>query len=1192
MRIKNIKVSGFKSFCHPVNLQFKQHGITIVVGPNGCGKSNVVDAIRWVLGEQRVKHLRGGSMEDVIFAGSSYHKPSGMAEVSLTFSNPQGDTLRQYADYTEIAVTRRLYRSGESVYMINKTPVRLKDVRELFMDTGVGGTGYSIIEQGRVGEIVSSKPIERRTLIDDAAGIVKFRFKRETAEKRLEETTQNLFRVTDVLGALSEQEDGLKEHVEKAEKYLDLQQQCGQLEQQHLSLSLHQAAINEDKAQELVQGHQQQQEDLQNEKSVVQTEMERLKLEQVQRGTQVGERREQLFQKEQKIQEAENQRELEKQNLQNVGEQQQGQETELAELKQRLTGREKERAEIESRLKELAQRFGELQAKLVNIEELRTKENSALQQASEDASVLQKRLLTVHTELTNQTNQKNFLDERLENLTERQQRLQDQEQSHRNLLQEATLQVSDSEERMQSIRLQKEELSVKMAEFESQLADQHMQLTETETQLEDLRYQHSTAQSRIESLHQIQTQYEGFSDSVKIFMQLMQEDPEIMKKLGVSGLLADYITVSEEILAAVSPVMAEVLDWVVIECAADFPELEIFCKEHELGQLKFIALDRPASIPQAPKTKGIPLPEILEFKAPLKEWGEKYFSRFTLLKDEINFWNESGNNRPEAPYEWLSTTGIHLTNSNVSIGKVQSGSLGFLQRQQQIVDVEKYAEDLNKKLKKLESEQQTLREKYETMKQEQESSEEETRKLEFELLSCNKELEHHQLEERRTQQTVSQIAQDSATILNEMESSRQKENTASTSIKTLEKERTELEEKTTEVQERILEQQSRADACAEELLTHRVSLTEITEQQKNTEETADRLRCEIAETALRLEQLETSRNDAGLRLEQSRKRITEIDESFAGMLEARTIMKLELDEEILLHDQKSEEQTLLTQKLQERQGLLENSVSVSHQESLKLTEFRIQREQLENQIAEITDKSPEEIIAEMDVETADLKKMGQELRGLKVRLNTMGAVNLSAPEEYAALTERIDFLKSQSDDLDKALDDLKETIKDINIESRRRFREMYELINENFKKVFSTLFEGGEAKLVLTESEDLLSAGVDIVAQPPGKKLQNINLLSGGEKALTAISLIFAIFLVKPSPFCFLDEVDAPLDDVNVVRFTRLITSLSYDSQFILITHNKKTMEIGDLLYGVTMEEPGISKTVSVEFNEASRLIA
>ena len=285
--------------------------------------------------------------------------------------------------------------------------------------------------------------------------LLSFVSKRETAEKRLEETTQNLLRVTDVLGALSEQEDGLKEHVEKAQKYLDLQQHCGLLERQHLSLSLHQATINEDNAQELVQRHQQQQEDLQIEKSVVETEMERLKLEQVQRGTQVGERRDQLFQKEQKIQEAENQRELEKQNLQNVSEQQQIQETELVELQQRLTEREQERVLIESRLKELAERLGELQAKLVNIEELRTKENSSLQQASEDASALQKRLLTVHTELTNQTNQKNFLDERLENMTERQQRLQDQEQSHRNLLQEATLQVSDGEERLESIRLQK-----------------------------------------------------------------------------------------------------------------------------------------------------------------------------------------------------------------------------------------------------------------------------------------------------------------------------------------------------------------------------------------------------------------------------------------------------------------------------------------------------------------------------------------------------------------------------------------------------------------------------------------------------------------------------------------------------------------------------------------------------------------
>jgi len=771
VRIKKIRVSGFKSFCHPVNLQVKQNGITIIVGPNGCGKSNVVDAVRWVLGEQRVKHLRGSSMEDVIFSGSSFHKPSGMAEVSLTFSNPKGDTLQQFADYTEIAVTRRLYRSGESIYMINKIPVRLKDVRELFMDTGIGGTGYSIVEQGRVEEIVSAKPIDRRILIDDAAGIVKFRFKRENAEKRLDETTQNLLRVNDVLGALSEQEDGLREHVERAEKYLELQEQSGLLERQYLCLSWHQAGLNEQKAQILVQGHQQQQQDLQSEKSVVETDLERLKLEQTQLGTQVGERREQLFKTEQNIQEAENQRELEKQNLQNVSEQREGQEKELLELKQRLTEREKERADINNRSMELAERLGEMQAKLVIIEEKRVEENETLQKSNDETSILQKRLLTVHTELTNQTNQKNFLDERLENLTERQQRLQDQQQSHKNLLQEVTLQVSDREEQMVTMRLQQEELSGKLAELESSIEDQHLKRIEEEKILEDMRYQKSTAEARIESLQQIQSHYEGFSDSVKIFMQLMQDNPETKKQLGVSGLLADFITVPTDTLDIVSPVMAEVLDWVVIERAEKLPQIEIFCAEHELGQLRFVALDRPASVPKSAGTKGIPLPEILKFKKPLQEWGEKFFSRFTLLKDENNFWNAAEKKWPDSPEEWLSSSGICLSNSSASMGKVQSESLGFLQRQQQIIDVETYVDDLQKKIKKFESELLTLRERHESLKEEQETREEESRKLEFAMLSGNKELEHQQLEERRMQQTVSQLSQDSEGILEEMDSS-------------------------------------------------------------------------------------------------------------------------------------------------------------------------------------------------------------------------------------------------------------------------------------------------------------------------------------------------------------------------------------------------------------------------------------
>ena len=338
--------------------------------------------------------------------------------------------------------------------------------------------------------------------------------------------------------------------------------------------------------------------------------------------------------------------------------------------------------------------------------------------------------------------------------------------------------------------------------------------------------------------------------------------------------------------------------------------------------------------------------------------------------------------------------------------------------------------------------------------------------------------------------------------------------------------------------------------------------------------------------------MQTEINEGNLKIENSQKRILDIDQSFEGILEDRASIRLELDEGILLHEQKNEEQTVLIQKIKDRQSLLDDTLNETHQQSLRLTEYRIQREKFEEQLREITEQNPETILAEIDLESADNNSMGQQLRSLKARLNAMGAVNLAAPEEYEALQERINFLHTQSDDLQKAMEDLKATIKDINIESRRRFKEMFDQVNENFQSVFGTLFEGGEAKLLLTESEDLLNAGVDIVAQPPGKKLQNINLLSGGEKALTAISLLFAIFLVKPSPFCLLDEVDAPLDDVNVVRFNRLIKSLTKNAQFILITHNKKTMEIGDILYGVTMEDPGISKTVSVEFQEAERLIA
>ena len=393
-------------------------------------------------------------------------------------------------------------------------------------------------------------------------------------------------------------------------------------------------------------------------------------------------------------------------------------------------------------------------------------------------------------------------------------------------------------------------------------------------------------------------------------------------------------------------------------------------------------------------------------------------------------------------------------------------------------------------------------------------------------------------------------------------------------------------------EERIEVQKQRVEEISTKLLDQKVALTEALEQQKNLVENEQRLQREHLECERRIESLLNLRDEGDQKLQKSEQRIIEIDASFDQMLEQRELLKGELDTELELQERKNEEHHLQNQQLQEIRQKLEASNEALHQQSLKQTEFRMLREQLETQLAEISDQSPEELMKEIDADALDQAALSRESRSLKARISSMGNVNLSAPEEYEALMERIGFLSTQSEDLQQATDDLKKTIRDINNESRRRFREMFDQVNVKFREVFQTLFEGGDASMVLTESEDLLDAGIDIVAQPPGKKLQNLNLLSGGEKALTAISLIFAIFLIKPSPFCLLDEVDAPLDDANVVRFNRLIQSLTDNAQFIVITHNKKTMEIGDLLYGVTMENPGISKTVSVQFQEAQKLVA
>lgn len=1189
MRLKSLQISGFKSFCHPVKIDFIQNGITIVVGPNGCGKSNVADAILWVLGEQSPKHLRGGGMEDVIFAGSDFQKPTGVAEVMLTFDNSVEIPLPQYQAFSEISISRKLYRSGESIYMINKTPVRLMDVRELFMDTGIGSQSYAIVEQDKVGEIVGAKPRERRFLIEEAAGIVKFKTKRQTAERRLENTQQNLLRINDLLQEIHRQEESLREQVEKANIYLSLKAESEQIDQRLSTFRWQKARQQEKAATRKTDEHKQHQEQLLSNRHLQEKSLAALSQQLTQQGSQLETLREEVFQKERNIQESENKRTLEQQNLKNYEEWIEQQVQELAELTHKTALLQEQLSTIQKEVQVLAENHETLKKEGEQIENARQEENDILYALNEEMQTFQKRLLAIHTQLTNQTNQQGFLGERLKHLEDRSARLAEQIQANQEQLQQTAAKKSQTEEQIQTLQSHQDEVEQRLQKLATQLQSQTDALDDNEKQLQEHQYRHQVAVSRLESLKTIQNQYEDFDESVKSFFALLNEVPGTKKRLGILGVLAEFLTIAPESIAAVAPALADYLNLLLIEKSEFLPKIEAFCREKATGRLGFIALDCQSRLPPVPLLPhGVSLTDFIQFDERASALSQGFLSHIYLVQKEEIWQSLSLEHETVA---WISPQGSYYTHQGiVKIGQPCSTSFGFLERKGQIETLETQVAHLQQAVETLQKEQLVLKQR--SLEGHEKIAAEKQRQHEWdvELSRFHKELEHDQLEHQRALQMSEQLQSDQNQLQQEIAKIQQQQNELADTFIQLEKERAELDERMEQHQNTIQDQQQTVEKIAENLLSTRVALTEIYEQLKNKQDHTQRLHQEMSEGRQRLQVLENSQEEITEKIKKGRQIIQDIEANFDQLLASRDALKQKLVAHTETHHQMTEKRSQVSLALQELAKELDQLMTKIHEENLQATEQRMKREQLEQQLLTAYGRSPEEMGAQWELQGLHENQLAGKLRQLQNQMNGMSNINLAAPEEYAALQERVEFLEQQSSDLQKAMNDLRQSIREINMESRRRFQETFEKVNTHFKEVFLTLFEGGGAEMVLTEAEDVLEAGIDIVAQPPGKKLQNLNLLSGGEKALTAISLIFAIFLLKPSPFCLLDEVDAPLDDVNVGRFNLIIQKLLKNSQFIIITHNKKTMEIGHRLYGVTMEEPGISKMVSVEFQQAAEM--
>ena len=1175
MKIKRLEIKGFKSFPDKMVFDFRP-GITAVVGPNGSGKSNVLEAIRWVMGEQRVRSLRSKKMEDVIFNGSETRRPVGMAEVRLVLSTEDGMAPPTMADYDEIMITRRLFRDGESQYEINNIPCRLSDVTDFFLDTGVGRNSYAIIEQGRVDMIVASKPEDRRLLIEEAAGITRYKSRKEVALKKIEQTQQNLLRIGDLIGEVKRQSVSLKKQASKAERYrrlntrlrdLDISlhaYKCSEIQDQHGRVKSQLDEIRASLArQEAILATA----DAQLEESRIeslQTEMQLKELLETRHTTDleltaVRGRAEADRNRISQLEEQTRRRSLEKEGLNGKREEavlrtreletlSSTVQSELAAASEQLRLAMEESQRSEKELASCRGRLDQLKDDLFNTlqqsAQQRNRKEGLLKRSSEIGTTLEKiarDLETLCTELKIVESEK----ERLVN-------------------EEAKV----SELRRESIE-KKEGLTAERERVSGKLASSRNDLAQTEKQL-------AADSARLESLAELQRDYGAYGDGVRFLMK----SREMQTRDCLLGPLAEMVEVKEEFQKALTAALGERLGHVVIASTRDGVEAANQLQAADAGRTTLIPLfpRNAREPPDVPLPVGLTrLQDVVRFREGFEELGNFLLGRCFLVENierAIDVWESNGfhvdlvTTRGEVLNRYGEITGgsqekgrqeifekrreVEALSKKVSaLDEAASGMRASMNEQQSFLDnliaeaeqTDRLISDLKMKeiqlkndLERLNAQMDTAQRRLEVLDLEQERLSKENDGLAGDLQQCNDVAST--LESRRQ----------------ELEEEKQKGQLTAEQLELALREKSRVAE---EIRVRLAQLGERGHSLERECCSSRDSLDDcekqiaelVAELSRNKDDT-ERLAQEIESSLTREKQLMQEHEEQANRIE--------ILKNSSSELTSR-VKELE------------EQSASMTKSIRE----LRESVHAQEMESVRLEQI----------LADLVEKILERHhVDPRNVPAPETPPEESEVVEIRSKLESMGEVNLAAITESRLTEERLAFLIEQEDDLNKAVDSLYATINTINKTSSERFRSAFDNVNEKFQEIFPFLFVGGEGRLELTDEEDLLETGVEILARPPGKRIQNMDLLSGGEKALTAEALIFSIFLTRPSPFCLLDEVDAPLDDSNLARFHEMLRRLSDKTQFLFITHNKRSMQEADSLYGITMEEPGASSIVSVEF--------
>ena len=1181
MYLKKLELQGFKSFANKTSLEFMP-GITTVIGPNGSGKSNISDAIRWVLGEQSMKSLRGTKSEDIIFAGTENRKSQGFAEVSLVIDNQDAKLPIEFA---EVTITRRLYRSGETGYFINKAPCRLKDILELIMDTGIGKDGYSIIGQGKIDEILSNKSEDRRGIFEEAAGIIKYRTRKAESEKKLEQAKLNLLRVNDILSEIEVNLDPLKLQAEKAKKFLSLRDELKTIEIglflvniESYKVKLKELLKNIDELNFQIDDENVNLNNLQQEKDKIKQGLDDLIIS-------IEEMQNLSFESTNKIEKINADINVARERITNN--------------KEHFDRYLKEIEEQETRKVELNTEKEERQNKKINLSTNKEKFTKELEEKEKMLAEITAKLSQEETEIEGkkkivEESQDLKYDKRegiktqeivYENLVKREKVLQQELQETISELDEKRLYKTDIAKVFTKIEAKRNEYSKKIEEIEEKKTESSKRVAEFEAVINNLESEIRVKNSKCKFLQEMEKEKEGYQKAIKEI--LLECDRNAFLKKGVHDVLANLITVPKEYETAIEIALGGTLQNIVTDTEEDAKKFIEYLRKNNLGRASFL----PISSVKGKKVDHLiknGLSGVIGIASDLVKTAPKYeeiilnlLGKTVVVEDMDTAIILARQNKYGFKIVTLKGDIINPSGA-ISGGSIKQNTTNIIGRAGQIKDLLSELSKLEKNLEKVKNEKKEYIKSITSILEQAETIEKEAQSSEITYATEKQKVESIEEAIAKLENKLANLKKESLDIEKTKEQTLITKARYETEIKELEQKMETLNGQISVFAEKNKDNQKYIDDLNFDITNLKISVSSFDESANSLDEIIARIDQDI----LNIEKGITVKKEQRIKIEQDNKMLEEQITNLNNQIEEikqNVNQSVEKVEE--LKKKRQEENSRLDNvelSIAEKLKLLENLKGETSKLDIKKSKIDVELEQIEQKLWEDYEITPNNAEQEFE-KPKNVQTTTKRVKELKEQIKNLGSINIDSIEEYRQTKERYDFMCEQRLDLEDSSAKLRKVIQDMTKIMKEQFAEKFNIINKNFGEVFKELFGGGKAELKLTDEENILECGIDIEVQPPGKKLQNMTLLSGGEKAFTAIALLFAILKINPAPFCVLDEIEAALDDVNVYRFAEYLKKFADETQFLVITHRKGTMEAADTVYGITMEENGISKLLSMQ---------